>query len=58
MSLNESPRMSNLRTGFEAETSKSCNFAVQLVAFGCEEIINIGTSTSSGVHPPWQPEPS
>ena len=33
MSLNESPRMSKLRTGFEAETSKSCNFAVQLVAF-------------------------
>ena len=40
--------MSKLRMGFEADFKILQYFAVQLVAFGCEEIINIGMSTSSG----------
>lgn len=50
--------MLNLTIGLDAETSKSLILAIQLVAFGCEEIIKIGTRTSSGVQPPCQPEPN
>ena len=48
----------NLAIGEDARISSITAFAYQFLALGEDEMMKIGTSTYSGVHPPWAPWPS